>query len=500
MNKEEFYKIPEEVAVVSDILKKTGFESYLVGGCVRDLFLSRKPSDWDIATNAVPEEIVPLFTHTYYENEFGTVGVVNEEASDQTLESIEVTTYRKEGAYSDKRRPDSVTFSKKIEDDLSRRDFTINAMALSLAEGERNIASGELVDLFEGKKDLKEGLVRAVGDPEVRFAEDGLRIIRAVRFASELEFEIEKETEKAILSKRETLGHIANERIGDEFTKIIMSPLPATGVELLKKMSLLEYVVPELEEAIGIEQGGVHKYDVFEHLNRALQHTADRDYSLEVRLAALLHDISKPETRRTRKTGTKEYSFFGHEVLGARKAKKILERLKYPNSVIEKVTKLVRWHMFFMDTEEITLSAVRRLIRNVGKENIWLLMELRTADRIGSGVPKEKPYRLRKYQSMIEEALRDPISVGQLNIDGGDIMEITKSKPGPRIGWILHALLEEVLDDPKKNSKDYLNKKILELRKLSDEELRSLGEQGMVRKEGEEEKDLKDLRKKYHVE
>lgn len=485
---------------MSDTLKKAGFESYLVGGCVRDLFLGRKPSDWDIATNAVPEEIIPLFPHTYYENEFGTVGVVNEKASDQSLENIEVTTYRKEGSYSDKRRPDSVTFSKRVQDDLSRRDFTINAMALSLPEGERNIAAGDLIDLFEGKKDLKEGLVRAVGDPQERFAEDGLRIIRAVRFASELGFEIEAKTEKAILDKRETLGHIAKERIGDEFTKIILSASPAAGIRLLQKMNLLAYVMPELEEALGVEQGGAHKYDVFEHLVRALGHTADRNYSLEVRLAALLHDISKPETRRTRTTGTKEYSFFGHEVLGARKAKKILERLKYPNSVIEKVVKLIRWHMFFMDTEEITLSAVRRLIRNVGKENVWELMELRTADRIGSGRPKEKPYRLRKYQSMIEEALRDPISVGQLNIDGGEIMDITRSKPGPRIGWILHALLEEVLDDPNKNSKEYLNEKVLELAKLSDKELKSLGEQGMTRKEGEEEKDLKDLRKKYHVE
>lgn len=500
MTKEEFYKIPEEVALASDALKKAGFESYLVGGCVRDLFIGKKPSDWDIATNAKPEEIIPLFEHTYYENEFGTVGVVFDDASDPSLANIEITTYRKEGAYSDKRRPDEVTFSENIEDDLARRDFTINAMALTLPEGERNVASGELVDNFEGKADLLAKKIRAVGNANERFAEDGLRIMRAVRFASELNFEIEEKTEKAIFEKRDTLSHIAKERIRDEFTKIIMSNHPAMGIALLKKLELLRHIISELLETVDVEQGGIHKYDVFEHLVRALQHSADKDYSLEVRLSALLHDISKPETRRVRKKGSKKYSFFGHEVLGARKAKKILSRLRYPKDVIEKVRKLVRWHMFFMDTEEITLSAVRRLIRNVGKENVWNLMELRTADRIGAGRPKEKPYRLRKYQSMIEEAMRDPISVGQLAIDGNQIMEITETKPGPRVGWMLHALLEDVLEDPKKNTKEYLFEKAKELSGLSDKKLKSLGEKGEKRKEAEEEEELVKLRSKYHVE
>jgi putative nucleotidyltransferase with HDIG domain len=279
-----------------------------------------------------------------------------------------------------------------------------------------------------------------------------------------------------------------------------MGKYPALAMRAAHKFGLIEFIAPELLEGVDMKQGGVHKHSVFEHLLRSLEHAANKDYSLEVRLAALFHDIAKPHTRRKRGADDdKEFSFFGHEVVGARLTKKILEDIRFPREVINKATLLVRWHMFLMDTEQITLSAVRRLISNVGKENIWELMDLRTADRIGSGVPKEKPYRLRKYQAMIEEALRSPVSVGQLKIDGNKIMKVAKEKPGPRVGFILHALLDEVLDDPEKNKVKYLEERAIELSKLNDKKLKEAGETGK-RKMGElDEKEIEKIRKSYGV-
>jgi len=257
--------------------------------------------------------------------------------------------------------------------------------------------------------------------------------------------------------------------------------------------------VPELQEGIGIEQNQAHSYDVFEHNVRALQHAADKGWSFEVRLAALLHDIGKPKSRR-RSEEKNDWTFHGHDVVGAKMTKKILENLKFPRETIDIVSNLVRWHMFFSDPDKITLSAVRRIIVNVGKDHIEDLIQLRICDRIGTGRPKEQPFRLRKYQSMIEQALRDPISVGMLKIDGGQIMKLTGEKPGPRLGWMLHALLEEVLDDPTKNTEDYLHTKVKELSALTDAKLRKLGEEGKGKKEEAEEEEVKSLRKKYFVE
>jgi tRNA nucleotidyltransferase (CCA-adding enzyme) len=484
-------EISKEVKEITTKLENAGFEAFLVGGCVRDLLLERTPKDWDVTTNAKPEEIIAIFPKTFYENTFGTVGVVNEGIEDKTLEVIEVTPYRLESGYSDNRHPDSVVFSQKIEDDLKRRDFTINSLAYS-------VSKRELIDLFNGKEDLKAKVIRTVGESEERFKEDGLRLLRAVRFSAELAFEIESKTEKAILENAFLLENISKERIRDEFIKIIMSERPMDGLLSLKKLGLLKFVVPELLDAVDIEQGGVHTYDVWEHLLRSLQHSSDKNYPLEVRLAALFHDISKPESRREGK-GKKAWSFYGHEVVGARKTKKILENLKFPAKIIEKVVKLIRWHMFFSDTEQITLSAVRRMIVNVGKENIWDLMDLRICDRIGTGRPKEDPYRLRKYHSMIEEALRDPISVGMLKIDGKKVIEVTNTTPGPKIGFILHALLEEVLDDPSKNTEEYLENKAKSLAELPIEELERLGKEGKESKAEAEEGELKKIRRSHKV-
>ncbi len=480
------YSIPESVERILEALENSGFEAFLVGGCVRDLILNKKPKDWDITTNANPEEMQEIFPDSFYENKFGTVGVKTEDA-DETLKVIEITPYRLESEYSDNRHPDTVTFSKNIKDDLSRRDFTINAMALS---------KGHLVDLYKGQEDLEANIIRTVGNPSERFAEDALRIMRAVRFSAELGFTIESETSKAIYESANLLANVSRERIRDEFVKIIMSPNPMIGVVMLQKLGLLKHISEAAEGMVGVSQETqAHIYDVFEHSLRALQHSADKGHRLELRLAVMFHDIAKPHTKRM--VGNKA-TFYGHEVVGARVTRETLESIKFSRETIDNVTKLVRWHMFFADPEQITLSAVRRLITKVGKESIWDLVELRKCDRIGTGRPVEQPYRFRKFQSMIEEALRAPLSVGMLKVDGVKLMEIGVEK-GPRIGSVLHALLEEVLDDPEKNTEDYLVTRVTVLNQLTNNELDELGKKGKGRLEEEDDKIIKDLRDKHKV-
>ena len=486
--------IPKEINNVFETLTKGGFEAHLVGGCARDIFLGRKPKDWDFTTNATPEQIISLFPKTFYENTFGTVAVVNEATTEETLKIVEITPYRIESEYEDNRHPESVHFSHKIEDDLQRRDFTINAIAISLSRG----AIKDIVDLYEGIKDIKDKTIRTVGKPDDRFKEDALRLMRAVRLAVELDFTIDKETEKAISDNASLLSKISTERIRDEFLKIIMSSEPKKGIELLHKLGLLQHIAPELERGIGVEQNQAHAFDVWEHLLRSLQHAADKGWPLDIRIAALFHDISKPETRRFSRE-TNQFTFYGHEVVGSRETKKILERLKLPRKMADKIVTLIRWHMFFSDTESITLSAVRRMITNVGPENIWDLMNLRICDRIGTGRPKEEPYRLRKYQAMIDEAMRDPISVGMLKIDGKKIIEVTKTSPGPKIGWVLHALLEEVLDNPALNTPEYLEKRAIEMMAMPEKELREAGEKGKDAKDEKDSEGVAEIRKKHHV-
>ncbi|MEX0934068.1 MAG: HD domain-containing protein [Candidatus Paceibacterota bacterium] len=483
--------IPVEVSRITLILQNAGFEAFLVGGCVRDLIMGKKPKDWDITTRATPEQIIALFPKTFYENEYGTVGVVNEGVEDKTLEVVEVTPYRIEGVYDDKRRPNKVTFAKNLEDDLKRRDFTINAIAYDPIKD-------KIKDPYKGQDDIKDKIIRAVGDPDERFYEDALRIMRAIRIATETAFTIEEKTREAIKKHARNLQEIAIERVRDEFSRIILSEYPKEGILLLHEYGFLKYIAPELEAGIGVEQNGDHIYHVWEHNLRALAHAGERKWPLHIRLAALFHDVSKPETRRWYKEKN-DWTFYGHDVVGGRTTKKILSRLKYSRSIIETCSKLVRWHLFFSDIDQITLSAVRRLVRNVGPDNVWDLMKVRACDRIGMGRPKEKPYRLRKYESMIEEAARAPVSVGMLALSGDRLMEMSSEKPGPRIGFILHALLEEVLDDPIQNNKEYLEKRALELTKLSDADLQGLGEKGRRKKEEEEEREIEEIRKKHWV-
>ena len=483
--------IPLTIRGVADRLEKSGFEAYLIGGCVRDLLLGRTPKDWDFTTNADPDQIQAIFPDSFCNNDYGTVGVKIDSETDETLKVVEVTPYRSESGYSDARRPDKVIFGVSLDEDLARRDFTVNAIAY-------RVTSGEIIDLYNGMEDLRAKRLKAVGDPDQRFGEDALRMMRAVRLATELDFVIETETINGIIRNSKLLQKIAIERISFEFIRIIDSKNPMQGIIFLEKLALLKYIIPELRESIGCEQGGIHAYDVFEHLLRTLQAAADKDFSTEMRLAALFHDIGKPATRRTGGKN-KLYTFFGHEVVGAKMTKIILNRLKYPREASEIIEKLVRWHMFFSDPEEITLSAVRRTIVRVGEDQIQNLLNLRVCDRIGTGRPKEQPFRFRKYKAMVDEALRDPISVKMLKINGNRIMEITGEKPGKKLGYILNALMEEVLIDSHKNTENYLESRVLELYKLPETELEALAEAGKEKQAQEEAEALKVIARSHKV-
>lgn len=510
------FDIPKEVSSVINKLVENNFEAFLVGGCVRDLFLNKNPTDWDITTNALPEEIEKIFEHTFYENNFGTVGVVNdkiieklkkEEAAKllkkscftdvsyetlKSLEIIEVTPYRIESKYSDARHPDEVKFSKKLEDDLKRRDFTINAICY-------NPVNKEIIDLYGGIADLFKKEIKAIGNPDERFQEDALRMLRALRFTTQLNFIINQETATSIKNNHILLKKISQERIRDEFVKILMTKRPVDAFFLAHKLNILDYISKDFERGIGCEQNGAHIYDVFEHLLRTMQHAADKNWSFEIRLAGLFHDISKPETRRWSKEKN-NFTFYGHEVVGARVTEKNLKRLKFDNKIIEKITKLVRNHMFFSDPDMITLSAVRRIIRNVGgAESVWDLIKLRICDRIGMGRPKEQPYRLRKYQALMEEAMRSPISVKDLKINGNEIQKLFHIKQSPKIGLILNALMGVTLFEPENNNKTFLLKHIKKLLELSDTELKELSKKGLSKIKEEETKEVEKLHIKHHV-
>ncbi|MDP2647947.1 MAG: HD domain-containing protein [Candidatus Yanofskybacteria bacterium] len=475
--------IPKEVQTILEKLQSSGFQAYAVGGCVRDLLLGKKPHDWDITTNAVPAQIQEIFPESFYENNFGTV-TVRTESDDPALQHIQITPYRKEAKYTDKRHPEEITFASKLEEDLSRRDFTINAVALD--------KDGSVTDPHGGQADLKNKIIRTVGNPDERFNEDALRLLRAVRFAAVLNFNIEPETFEAVKNNRHWLEAISKERIRDEFLKIIESENAYKGVLLFLETGLLEHTVPELLEGVGVEQNLHHIYTVWEHNILALKYTVEKKYPTHVRLAALLHDVGKPRTKRGQ---GKNSTFYGHEVIGARMTAQIMERLKFSKEIAEKVIRLVRYHLFYYNVGEVTEASVRRLLVKVGPENIEDLLKVREADRIGSGTPKAVPYKLRHLKYIIDKVSHDPISVKMLKVDGKNIMEILKIEPGPKIGLILNSLLAEVLDDPNKNTKEYLQQRIHELDKRSPEELRD----ALKRIEKAIEEEEKERMKKYYV-
>lgn len=491
-----------------DSLEKNGFEAYIVGGSVRDLLMGREPGDWDVTTNAKPEEITKIFLDSFYTNAFFTV-TVKTGSENPKLSEIEVTAYRSEAKYTDQRHPDEVKYAKTLGEDLARRDFTINAMALGATRDKRHATSIEdmsrvpclmsLIDPFGGQDDLGKKIIRTVGKPEERFGEDALRMIRAVRIATELGFSIEEKTENAIREHASWLRAIAKERIRDELIKMLMSDNSAHGIEVLYDLGLLKFVMPELEEGIGVGQNKHHIYTVWEHNIRALAWADKEHYSWPVKIAALLHDVAKP---RCKQGDGPDSTFYQHDVVGAKMAAAMLGELRFPRDVTAKVVKLIRWHLFKYDPDEgITDSAIRRLVRRVEPENIDDLVLVRICDRMGSGVPKAVPYRLRHFQFRVEKILREEEAPTpkMLQLDGNDVMQILGISPGPKIGFILNALLEEVIDDPSKNSKDILTGRIKELAILSIDELKKLAEVAESKVElieGEREAEMKD---KYYV-
>lgn len=484
-------QVPKEIISTINTLQKAGFEAYIVGGCVRDILINVQPSDWDIATNAMPKEVQKLFKKTFYDNKFFTVKVITQ-SKNPALKEIEITTFRTETKYSDKRHPDKVKPAKTIEEDLSRRDFTVNAIAIKLTTNNKQQTT--IIDPFGGQKDLKNKIIRAVGEPKERFSEDALRLVRAVRFATTLGFgwKIEQKTERAIKETAHLIEKISKERIKEELEKIIMSDEPDKGIVLLQKTGLLKYIIPELEKGVGVSQNRHHIYNIFEHSVLSLKYAAKYNYNLEVRLSALLHDIAKPQTKRGEGPNA---TFYNHDIVGANIARKILQRLRFPKKVVEKVALLVKNHMFFYDPNLVTESSVRKLLRKVGKENIQDLLCLRIADRKGSGVPKARPYRLRHLEYVIEKVSRDPISVQMLKVNGNDVMQILNIPPGPKVGLILNALLAEVLENPEKNKKDYLKKRIKDLGQLDESALKEAGKIVEEKKMEIEE----ELKKKYWV-
>ncbi len=481
-------QIPDMVRGIAKTLEKAGFEAYLVGGCVRDIMLGREPKDWDITTSATPDEIQAIFPDSVYENKFGTVGIKTE-AEDPKLKIIEVTTYRVEGKYSDKRHPDEVRFAKTVEEDLSRRSFTVNAMAMD-AEGKK------IIDPYGGQEDLRAKVIRTVGNPVARFDEDALRMMRAARFATELDFQIDYATRRAIEEKAGLLEAIAEERLRDEFVKIIMSSRAAAGIVLLEELDMLRYVCAELREGLGGGQNLHHIYTVFEHNVRALDYSAKQGYSLAVRLASLFHDVGKP---RSKKGDGLHSTFYNHDSIGARMCVGLMDKLRFSKELTEQVAHLVRYHLFYYNVGEVSEAGVRRFIARVGEDSIDDLLRVREADRIGSGVPKAVPYKLRHLQFMIDKVRRDPISPKMLKVDGSEVMRIAGLSPSPKIGQILAALLEEVLDDPKKNNEKYLGERVKELALYSEKQLTELKEKSKKKTEEFEAGIEGEMKKKHYV-
>ena len=425
-------------------LIEAGHAAYVVGGCVRDAIRGVDPQDWDVATDATPEEIQKLFSRSLYTNRFGTVVVRSGD------HEVEVTTYRVEAQYSDHRRPDQVAFTDSLHEDLSRRDFTMNAMAWRPG---RNGTPGQLVDPFGGQRDLESRVLRAVGEPEERFREDALRMLRAVRFATLLDMRIDDQTVAAIRRNAHLAATLSGERINQEMTKILGAPRPSVAFRMLSDVGLLEVICPELEECKKTPQDKVAAQDVFEHSLATVDATPAGDPVL--RLAGLFHDIGKPETFA-------DGHFHQHEFVGEFKARQILRRWKFDRETVAEVTHLIRNHMFWYETHW-TDSAVRRFIRKIGLDYIPALFALRRADNIGSGARSPRMYALEALWQRVQEqfAAANAFSLRDLVIDGNDIMRELNIPSSPEVGRILNALFERVLDEPALNTRE----KLIELAK-----------------------------------
>ncbi|TMC71827.1 MAG: CCA tRNA nucleotidyltransferase [Chloroflexi bacterium] len=440
-------QVPADVERVVARLVAAGHDAFVVGGCVRDALRGVDPHDWDVATSATPDEIQKVFRHSLYLNRFGTV-VVRQGDHD-----IEVTTYRVEADYADHRHPTSVAFTDSLHEDLSRRDFTMNAMAWQPGTSGK---AGELVDPFGGQGDLEARVVRAVGEPRERFAEDALRMLRAVRFATRLGFTIDQRTALAIRDSASLARSLSGERIQQEIVKILEAPRPSEAFRLLSDLGLLEVICPELELAKGTPQDKAVAQNVFDHSLATLDATPPDDMVL--RLAGLFHDIGKPAT-------FSDGHFHQHEFVGEAKARDILRRWRFDKETVSRVTHLIRNHMFWYQNEW-TPSAVRRFIRKVGLENIPALFALRKADNIGSGARSPRMYALEALWERVQEEIRaaSAFSLKDLAIDGNDVMAELGIPPGPRVGRILDELFERVTDDPSLNTRERLLEVVREMR------------------------------------
>ena len=476
MNKS--FRIPLPVIYLNQKLREAGYESFVVGGAVRDLMLGKENiTDWDVTTNAKPEKVLELFNESFCDNKFGTVMVAAKHVLDQfgkninleeavevfeSMEVFDVTTYRSESGYSNSRHPDNVEWGESLSEDVKRRDFTINALALKLPEEFK--ANGgdywleteaEVIDFEGGLEDLEQKLVRSVGPADKRFGEDALRMMRAIRIAAQLGFSIEHETQVALKDNSKLLEKISQERIRDELFKTLASNYPADGILLMTSSGLLDFVLPELIESQGVPQGGHHIYDVWKHNIESLRECPSKDPL--VRLATLLHDVGKPRTMK--KQGPRGVTFYGHEVVGAHMCNKIADRLKLSKKQKIKLFTLVRWHMFHYQPE-MTDSAIRRFIRRVGRENIADMMMLRVGDRKGGG-SKTTSWRLQEFQKRIGENLYEPMSVSDLAVSGHDVMTLLDIKPSRLIGEVLNALFEDVMEGKLENKKEILEKEVV---------------------------------------
>ena len=435
--------LPQEVKKFINKFRAKKFDIYVVGGAVRNLLLKKSVTNWDFTTSARPEEILKLFPNAYYNNTYGTVSIPVKDLI------YEVTPYRREGEYKDFRHPNDVVWAKTIEEDLRRRDFTINAMAYD---------AKTIVDPHNGQVDLNNKSIRAVGNPDKRFCEDALRLIRAVRFASQLGFMIEEKTRAAIQNNAALIANISWERIRDEFLKIIESEYPSEGVVFLKNVGLLSHILPEVDICFMIPQKSPkrhHIYDVGTHLIQSLKSCPSKDSI--TRFATLIHDVGKAETfRRDEKTGL--ITFYNHEVAGTKLAKIIADRFRLSNKQKEKLVRLVQFHQFTV-SEIQTDRAIKRFIRNVGAEYLNDIIDLRYGDRIGSGA-RPTSWRFDLFRKRLAEVQKQPFQIKDLKIDGNDVIKMLKLKPGPKIGEVLKKIFDEVENKKLKNERKILLEEI----------------------------------------
>lgn len=421
------------------VFEEGGHSCFLVGGAVRSLLLGEKPTDYDFATDATPQEVMSLFKRVIPTGvKHGTVTVIFKG------EQFEVTTFRVEGKYSDSRRPDSVAFTPSIEQDLSRRDFTINAVAA-------NLKDGSLIDPYGGRKDLKKGVIRAIGTPGERFREDGLRLLRACRFAAKLEFVIDPDTLKAMRTAASTIDSVSAERIREELDKTMETRRPSVAYGLMEETDLLPRILPELSRCRGVYQGGVHRYDVLDHSLYSCD--GGPPEKPDVRYAALLHDIGKAVTAEQQENG--DITFYGHERESEQMARQILRRLRFSKAREQHICHLILHHMFHY-TPEWSDSAVRRFVARVGRDNLEDLFDLRQADRygiLGQHSLPEGEFRERIKRVLEEDSA---LTVRDLAVDGNDLMREAGIPKGPELGRVLDHLLETVIDDPEQNSREQL--------------------------------------------